>query len=268
MENDSFFDILKFLFKRKTSELAEVEEEIKELLEDYKEEKVVTDFEEKLILNFLNLKNLEVREFVIPRNELIGLDLSFDWEEVQMLISQSPHYFYPVYKNILDNLVGFISLKDLARGMGISIFNWTEWVKEPLIIPENISVISAFEKMVDRKTEVAFVVDEHSELTGMLCLKDILKEILKKEVTCPHPDAEGWIVLPGTFKIRELERCLNIELPKGEYETVSGLIIEHTKKIPKVGEKIKIPPLEIEILKSNQRKIDLIRLKIVENKEK
>ncbi len=263
MEGDSLFDIIKSFFKKKPSEISEVKEEIKELLEDYKEEKIVGDFEEKLILKFLSLKNLEVREFVIPRNQLIGLDYSLTWKEVQNIISQHPHYFYPVYKEILDNLLGFISLKDLVRGMGLGIFNWNEWVKEPLIIPENISVISALEKMIERKIQVVFAVDEHSELTGMLYLKDIIKELVRKEITCPHPDEEGWIVLPATFKIRDLEACLKVSLPKGEFETISGLIIEHTKKIPKSGEKINIPPLEIEILRSNQRKIELIRLRII-----
>jgi CBS domain containing-hemolysin-like protein len=262
MNNSSFFDILKGLFRKKTPEFSEVEEEIKEILEDYKEDKVVTDFEERLILNLLNLKNLEVRDLVIPLNNLIGLDISSSWEEIKPIISQHPHLFYPVYKETLDNLLGYISLESLAKGMNQNVFNWQDYIQKPLIIPENISLISALEKITQRKVEIAFVIDEHSELTGIICLKDIFKEILKDEVICPHPDAEGWMILPGTFKIRDLEKCFNIKLPKGDFETISGLIINHIKRIPKIGEKFKIPPLEIEILKSNERKIELLKLKV------
>lgn len=261
MDNSSIFELIKSFFKRKPKRFSEVEEEIKEVLEDFKDERVLSEFEEKLILAFFNLKSLEVRDLVIPRNILIGLEVSLPWQEVKRIIVQNTYYFYPVYKKILDNFIGYIALKDLAKGFDRDIFIWSDFIKPSLVIPENISLISALEKLIEKKAEIAFVVDELSELTGILRLKDIFKELLKIELKCPAPDHEGWVMLPGTFKIRELEKCLKIELPKGEFETISGLIINQLKRIPKKGEKIKFPFLEVEILKADERKIEIVKVR-------
>jgi len=257
-----FLNFLKRLFKRRTGEVSEVEEEIKELLEDFKEENILSGFEENFILNFLELKNLEVRELVIPINRLIGLESSMTWKEVKGVISEFPHLFYPVYRKSIDNLEGVASLKELVRGLSKEEFDWKAAVEEALMIPENISVVSALEKLVEKRKKIAFAIDEHSELTGMFRMKDVFRELVKNEIICPHPDPEGWILLPATFKLRHLEKCFNIELPKGDFETISGLIISHLKRIPAPGERIWIPPLEAEILRATPRKIELLKVRI------
>jgi len=252
----------KRILRRRTSEISEAEEELKELLEDFKEENILSSFEENFILNFLELKNLEVRDLVIPLNKLVGLDINLDWEGVKKVISERAYSYYPVYDGSIDNLQGFLKLKEVLSGINDEHFDWKNFVIPPLLIPENISVMSAVEKLIEKNTRVAFVVDQHSELTGMFRLEDVFEELTKNEVICPHPDAEGWILLPATFKIRHLEKCFNIKLPKGDFETISGLIITHLKRIPSSGEKIWIPPLEIEVLRADSRKIDLLRVKI------
>ncbi|NPA40069.1 MAG: hypothetical protein GXO57_06470 [Thermodesulfobacteria bacterium] len=257
-----FLNFFKRLFKKRTGEVSEVEEEIKELLEDFKEENILSGFEENFILNFLELKNLEVRELVIPINRLVGLEFNMSWEQVKETISKFPHLFYPVYKKSIDNLEGVAYIKDLVTGMHLKEFNWRSAIDEVLMIPENISVVSALEKLIEKRKEVAFAIDEHSELTGMFRLKDVFRELVKNEIICPHPDPEGWILLPATFKLRHLEKCFNIELPKGDFETISGLIISHLKRIPAPGEKVWIPPLEVEILRATPRKIELLKVRI------
>lgn len=256
----SFFKRL-FQTPNKTSQISEVEEEIKEVLEDYKEDKIISEFEEKVILNFLDLKTAEVREFTISRVELIGIDIKSSWDQVAEIITRTGFSFYPVFEKSLDHLIGYVNLRDLLKGFSIKPFNWQHHVKKPLIIPEHISVIHALEIMVEKREEVAFVVDELSELTGMVRLKDILLELVKPNAVCPMPDPQGWIVVPGTFKIREIENCLKVELPKGNFETISGFIINNLKRIPKSGEIIYLPPLEIKIIKSDEKKISLVKLK-------
>ncbi|PMP69127.1 MAG: hypothetical protein C0190_00550 [Thermodesulfobacterium geofontis] len=268
MDSSSILEFIRSFFKKKPKDFSEIEEEIKEVLKDFKEERILSEFEEKLLLAFFSLKSLEVRDIVIPRNILTGLEISLPWQEIKKVIMQRSHYFYPVYKETLDNFSGYISLKNLLKGFDKEDFNWQDFIKPPLIIPENISLVSALEKFTEKKLEIAFVVDEHSELTGIVRLKDIFNELLKTELQCPHPDQEGWMILPGTFKLRELEECLKIKLPKGDFETISGLIINHLKRIPKKGEKIKIDPLEIEIVKADERKIEIVKIRISPSTEK
>lgn len=261
MESNSILDFLKAFFKKRPKHISEVEEEIKEVLEEFKDDRILSEFEEKLILAFFNLKSLEVREIVIPRNILTGLDISLPWQELKKLIVQEPHYFYPVYKENLDNFLGYVALKDIVKELENDNFNLSQIIKPPLVIPENISLASAMEKLIEKKVEIAFVVDEHSELTGIIRLKDIYKELLKTELQCPLPDQEGWIILPALFKVRDLEKCLGITLPKGEFETISGLILNHLKKIPKPGKRVILGPLEIEILKADERKIEIVKVR-------
>ena len=261
MDSSSVLEFLKSFFRKRPKHLSEVEEEIKEVLEEFKDDRILSEFEEKLVLAFFNLKSLEVREIVIPRNILTGLEISSPWQEIKKTIVQNPHYFYPVYKENLDNFLGYIALKDIVKGIENNNFNWSDFVKPPLIIPENISLVSALEKMIEKKVEIAFAVDEHSELTGIIRLKDIYNELLKTELKCPIPDQEGWIILPATFKIRDLEKCLRVTLPKGEFETISGLIISHLKRIPKQGEKFSLASLEIEIVRADERKIEIVKIR-------
>lgn len=263
MSLESVLQFLKRLFQgpNKTSQISEVEEDIKEVLEDYKEDKIISEFEEKVILNVLNLKTAEVREFTISRVELVGIRVDSSWEEILEIITRSSFSFYPVYEKSLDHPIGYITLRDLIKGFIIKSYSWQDRIKKPLIIPEHIPVINALEKMVEKREEIAFVVDELSEITGMVRLKDILLELVKPQPVCPIPDSEGWIIVPGTCKIREIENCLGIELPKGNFETVSGLIIDSIRKIPKSGDLIHIPPLEIKVIKSDEKKISLVKLR-------
>ncbi|QER42077.1 CBS domain-containing protein [Thermodesulfobacterium sp. TA1] len=260
---DYLSEFLKKIFRipSRSSKISEIEEDIKEVLEDYKEEKVVSEFEERLFLNLINLKVIEVREIVINRQELIGFDLSYSWEEILEILSRHPFSFYPVYQNVLDHLVGYVSLRDLVRGIKQKTYIWQDWIKKPLIIPETLSLMQAIEKMVEKQEEVAFVVDELSEITGMIRLKDILYEIIKPSPSCPLPDSQGWLLVPGTFKIREIEKCFGIELSKGDFETISGLIIEHLKRIPTSGERILLPSLEVKIIQSDGKKIELLKVR-------
>jgi CBS domain containing-hemolysin-like protein len=147
MDSNSILEFIKSFFKRKPKQFSEVEEEIKEVLEDFKEERILSEFEEKLVLAFFSLKSLEVRDVVIPRNILEGLDISLSWQEIKKAVIQKPHSFYPIYKEILDNFLGYVSLKDLIKGFEEDNFQWQEYIKPPLIIPENISLVSALEKM-------------------------------------------------------------------------------------------------------------------------
>ncbi|RKX61489.1 MAG: hypothetical protein DRP29_00185 [Thermodesulfobacteriota bacterium] len=260
MEENSIFEILRTIFKKKPKELSEVKKEIKEVLKDFKDEKILGEFEERLILEIITLKNLDVKDLVIPRNILKGLNINLKWEEVKHFVSNYPHTFYPVYEKDLDNFVGYVRLKDLIRGMDKVYFNWQDWINEPFILLENISLISALEKLIEKKQEIAFVVDEHSEFTGIIRLKDIVNEILFGEFQ-PVVIDKNEILVPGTTKLIKIEKWFNIELPKGNFETISGLIIDKLHKIPQKGEKIKIPPLEIEVLEANERKIDTLKIK-------
>ncbi|MCS7149197.1 MAG: CBS domain-containing protein [Caldimicrobium sp.] len=228
-----------------------------------KKEPSTCQIEDKEVLYHLKLlKELELRDFLIPRIILKALDFHYSWEEVKEYIINYPHHYYPVYKNTLDNYLGYVRLRDLVSGSKTAIFNWRDFIFPPLTLPETLPVLSAIEKFRKENVLVAFVVDEHSEFIGIVRFIDIMEDIFLGTAKCYKADPEGWITLPASTKLRIIERCYQIKLPEGNFETISGLILDLLKRIPRSGERISIPPLQIEILEADERKIDKVRIKI------
>ncbi len=264
MEEGSILETLKGLFKKKPRETEEVKEELKEVIEDLKEDKLLTPLEEKLFLDLLRLRELRVRDLTIPRHLLKGLDEKKPWRELKKVVISHPHHFYPVYQEVLDNFTGYVSLKDLVPGLVKEEFDWKLYIKPALTLPEHISLNFALEKLVKKKLKIAFVVDELSELSGILRLKDIMKELMIEEA-CPFSkDKDGWFLIPGSTKIKDLEKCLNVSFPEGNFETISGFVIDVIQRIPRPGEEFFIPPFEVKIISADKRKIDLLKLKLRE----
>ncbi len=211
--------------------------------------------------DILALRDFAVSDFLIPRNQIDAIDEDLTWEDIKDYVIKHPRTYYPIYKGTLDHYSGYISLKDLVRGFSASFFNWKDFVKPPLTLPENLPIFKAMEKLKERDLKLAFVVDEHSELTGIIRIKDIFEYLLFSPAKCFRVDPEGWIKIPATTKLHLLEKCLNIGFPEGDYDTLSGFIIFHLDRIPQKGEKLSLPPVEVEILDADERKIKEVRLR-------
>ncbi|MCS7199638.1 MAG: CBS domain-containing protein [Caldimicrobium sp.] len=222
-----------------------------------------TEEKEELLFLLQNFKELELRDFLIPRINLKALDLNSTWEEVKEYIINYTHYYYPVYKNTLDNYVGYIRLRDLVPGLDKTLYNWHDFLFPALTLPETLPILSAVEKFRKENVKLAFIVDEHSEFIGIVRFKDIVEDLFLEIGMCYKPDSQGWITIPASTKLRRIERCYKIKLPEGNYETLSGLILDVLKRIPSKGETLSIPPLQIEILEANERKIDKVKIKIL-----
>jgi len=263
MEINSLLEAFKALFKKKPKDFKKIREDLKKELDKLKKQGIISNLEEKVFLELLRLKELKVRDLLIPRHVLKGLDEEKDWQELKNVVISHPHLYYPVYKKVLDNFTGYISLKDLIAGLDKTDFSWRKYVRNTITLPEHISLFFALEKLLNKNVDIAFVIDEISEFSGMIRLKDILKEIFY-EGFCVFPkDKEGWILISGTTKIKDLERCFNLSLPEGNFETISGFIIDKIQRIPSPGERIKVPPFEVEIISSNEKKIDSLKLRIL-----
>ncbi len=212
---------------------------------------------------FERLESLSVRDFLIPRLYLKALDIDYTWEETKEYIVRYPHHYYPVYRTSLDNYLGYVSLRDLLPGFLQSLYNWKDFIQPALTLPEGLPIVSALEKFRQQNLKIAFVVDEHSEFVGIVRFKDIVEDLFLGTQKCYPADQEGWITLPAITKLRVLEKCYQIEFPRGDYETLAGFILENLKRIPQKGEKFTLPPIEVEILEADERKIDKVRIKFL-----
>ncbi|MFN3920904.1 MAG: transporter associated domain-containing protein [Caldimicrobium sp.] len=217
--------------------------------------------EEDLREKLYNLKDLKIKDFLIPRNQIKAIDLSSSWEEIKIFIMENPHLLYPVYKGSLDHYLGYVRLKDLIRKFKETFFEWEAYLKPALTLPESLNIFTAIKKMQEKEITLSFIVDDLSEFVGIFCIKDVMEEIFSISPKYLKVDPEGWITLSATTKLHKLEKYLNLKIEEGDFETLAGFILHHLQRIPKEGEKFSLPPFEIEVLKADAKKIDKVRLR-------
>ncbi len=240
-EKRSLFTHLKSLFNRRKKDLS---------LE-----------REPFLQEFLFLKKRKISEFLIPLNQVKGIDLNLSWEEIKEYVIKNPCFYYPLYQGTIENYKGYISLRDLVKGFSFSFYNWQDYIRTALTLPENLSVLDCLQRLNEEDLDLAFIIDEFSEFIGIVFLKDIIKELFFVPKRCFKSDPLGWIILPATTKLHLIEKCLKIKFPEGKFETLAGFIIEKIKSLPKPGERLIIPPLEIEVLKADEKQIKELKLR-------
>ncbi len=263
-EKPSLLKALKEIFAKSPEEEAEeFAEEITELLDEGEEKGLISPEEGEMIINILQIRNVSVREVMVPRKDIVGLEINKPFRELISLINEKPHTRYPVYDKDLDHLVGVVHVKDLMRFCRAS----TEQVslraicRKPYIIPENIKIREVLQEFRKRREQFAMVIDESGVISGLITLADIFYEILGEEEPHFPEDEEGWFVAEGTTKLDEIEKFLGLILPRGPYETLSGFILAQTGRIPEEGERFVFNGLEIEILSADNRRIRKVRFR-------
>ncbi len=263
-EKGSLIKAIKELFRKSPEEeAAEFTEEIAELIDEGEEKGLLSPEEGEMIVNIIQFRNVAVREVMVPRKDVIGLEVNTPFEKVVEIINNHPHTRYPVYEKDLDHLVGVIHVKDLMRFCNVSSppKSLRQIVRQPYVVPETKKVRDLLREFRQRQVQMAVVIDEMGVISGIVTLEDILQDILGEEIPKFSKDSEGWYVAHGTTRLDELERFLGINLPRGNYETISGFIIAQTGRLPKKGERFRFNSLEIEIVAADSRRIKKIRFR-------
>lgn len=219
-------------------------------------------FSEKEFYENLNkIIHLKIKDFLLPRNQLKAIECTLSWEKIKDYIISNPENFYPVYKGVLDHYTGYIELKNLIKGFKEKNFNWEKYLVPPLTLPESLDLLTGLKKMQEKEVKIAFVVDDLSEFTGIFSFYDVIEEFFTISKKYLKIDPEGWVIVPATTKLRKIEKYLNLQIPEGDYETIAGFILYNLNRIPKEGERFSIAPLEFEILKGDDKKIEKVKIR-------
>ncbi len=266
-EKSSLIKALKEIFAKSPEEEAEeFAEEITELIDEGEEKGLISPEEGEMIINILQIRNVTVREIMIPRKDIVALEVNKPFSQIVSLINEKPHTRYPVYEKDLDHLVGVVHVKDLMRFCRTNTdqVSLRAVCRKPYIIPEGIKVREVLHEFRKRREQFALVIDESGVISGLVTLADIFCEILGEEVPEFPRDEEGWFIAEGGTKIDEIEKFLGLVLPRGNYETLSGFILSQTGRIPEEGERFRFNGLEVEILSADNRRIRRVRFRRVE----
>ena len=224
---------------------------------------------QQMLLSILDLEKVTVDDVMVPHNEIIGIDLDDEIEEIEAIISKSEHTRLPVYEDNVDNVVGILHLRRLAN-LAPRSFDKTSirsLLDEPYFVPEGTPLSTQLVQFQRRRERVALVVDEYGDIQGIVTLEDILEEIVGEFTTDPAdqivvvvregPDS---FLVSGTANIRELNRAQGWELPTDGPKTLNGLILELLETIPKPSTCLKISGYPLEIVASDENRIRTVRI--------
>jgi Mg2+/Co2+ transporter CorB len=228
---------------------------------------------QKMLLSILDLEHATVEDIMIPRNEIVGIDLTEPWETIHETIVASSHTRLPVFNGSIDELKGVVHLRKLVRiaAQGqLNLENLMALVREPYFIPSGTPLNQQLLNFQDQKRRIGFVVDEYGDIQGLVTLEDILEEVVgeftsdpatrQKHVTLDH---DGSALVNGNVHIRSLNRSLSWTLPTTGPKTVNGLVVEQLGDIPKSGRKVQVGDYEFEVIEARANAVKMARVRLI-----
>jgi CBS domain containing-hemolysin-like protein len=224
------------------------------------------DTEIRIFQNALDFKEVKVRECMIPRNEIIAIDVNKAVKELLQLFIETNLSKILVYRENIDNIIGFVHSSEMFKNPK----DITHILLPVTIVPEVMSANEVLKQFTNMHRSVAVVVDEFGGTAGMVTIEDVIEEIFG-EIQDEHdtPDeiekkiGENEYLLSGRLEIDYLNKKYDLNIPElEEYETLGGFIFYHHENIPLQNEEIVIPPFTITVFKVKQNRIEQVKLKV------
>ncbi len=225
-----------------------------------------------MLLSVLDLEKINVDDIMIPRNEIVGIDINDEWKAIARQLTHSPHGRIVLYRESLDDAIGMLRLREAYRLMTEK----NEFNKETMLraadeiyfIPEGTPLSTQLVKFQRNKKKVGLVVNEYGDIQGLVTVEDILEEIVGDFTTSMsptlaeevHPQKDGSVIIEGTASVRELNKAFSWTLPEEEARTVNGMLLEAIEDIPAVGTQVHLSQYLIEILDVQDNMIKQVRI--------
>ncbi len=223
-----------------------------------------------MLLNILDLEKVTVNDILVPRNEVMGLNLEDDMPTILDQIGSTQHTRLPVYKGDIDNIVGLLHMRSVSKLLKLENINKAAIIQEtnePYYVPESTPLHTQLFNFQKHKKRLAVVVDEYGAVKGIVTLEDILEEIVGEFTTDLatssrdiHPQGDGTFLIDGGATIRDINKLLSWDLSSGEAKTLNGLIMELLESIPESSVCLKIDRYYAEILQVKDNMIRTVKM--------
>lgn len=236
----------------------------------------ISNNHQRMLVNILDLEQATVDDVMIPRQEIVGIDLNDDWSQILRELTQTLYTRLPVYRGSIDQVEGLLHIRSVIAKLsegGLSFDDLKRSIRSPYFIPEGTNLMQQLLEFQSRERRLGLVVDEYGDIQGMVTLDDILEEIVgeytaegkERSRTVRHLDDDTYLV-DGTSSIRMLNRRLSWNLPEEEASTLNGLLLEELEAIPDGKTSVRIGPhiMTIVEIKDNVISKVLIRTEGVE----
>lgn len=245
------------------------EEEIHSLIDEGHSAGLIETEERQMITGVLRLGDRTVRAIMTPRPDIVWLDPSRPAEENMARIRDSGHSRFPLAETSVDHVVGVVQTKHLlTRADGLS--DMRAAMHPPVVVPETLSVLRLLDSMRDTPVRMVFVADEYGVIQGIVTAADLLESIAgdgalsaDEAISPPVQRDDGSWLIDGMTPIDEFERLVSVPglSDEGSFDTVAGLVIHLTEKIPEAGDTAERYPLKFEIVDVDGRRIDKVIVK-------
>ena len=227
----------------------------------------------QMLLSILDLGQVTVNDIMIPRQEIAGIDVAENWEDILDQLRQTPHTRLPVFEGELDNLVGMLHMKRVAQELARETLTRERLIeiarsREPYFVPEATPLTVQLANFQRNRRRLAFVVNEYGDIEGLVTLEDILEEIVGEFTSDPatvlhkdvHVEKPGVFIVNASATIRALNRALQWHLPTDGPKTLNGLLLERLETIPEPGTTLRVGGYVFEVLQIGDNTIRTVRV--------
>lgn len=250
----------------------EATDQLQALIEVGEAEGIIEEEERELIETVVHFSDTRAAEIMTPRTEICALSIESTVKEARDVIIEEKYSRVPVYRDNIDNIEGVIYIRDLLNAWadnkedeGISSL-----LRPAFFVPETKPVSELLKKMQAAHVQIAVVIDEYGGVAGLLSVEDIIEELVG-EIEDEDTEAEevveivrvsdGVYDVLGSTEIDKLEKLFDIEFEDGDFTTVAGVVTSEAGYVPKEGESLSVHGLEVEVLKADEKRINLLRVR-------
>lgn len=247
--------------------VGELDDYLQENIDKSEDENREVEREVKIFENALDFSDTRLRDCMIPRNEIVGVDIAETTrEELSQLFTKSGLSKLVVYHDDIDNVLGFIQVSELFK----PDVNWKDQIKPVIIAPETMLAKKMMQNLLKEKKSMAIVVDEFGGTAGMVTLEDLVEEIFgdiedehDRRKLIARKTGENTYELSGRMEIERINEMFDLDLPESDdYQTIAGYIVNRLEVIPNQGEKHNIDQFTVNITKKSGARLELITLTV------
>ncbi|MBK9152747.1 MAG: HlyC/CorC family transporter [Chloracidobacterium sp.] len=242
------------------------------LMEVGKAEGIIEENERELIESVVEFNETRVGEIMTPRTEICAIPVDSTIIAARQLMVEEKYSRIPVYRESIDNIEGVIYVRDLLQA-------WAEnkehlkieaILRDPYFVPETKTAAELLKDMQVNHVQLAIVIDEYGGVAGIVTVEDIVEEIVgeiededieQEEIIEIIEGEDGYWDVLGSTEIDKIERLFDMEFEEHDFTTIAGLVTSEAGYVPKIGEKLDIYGLDVEILRADEKKITLLRLR-------
>lgn len=224
-----------------------------------------------MLISVLDLEKVTVSDIMVPRNEVVGIDINDDWKSIMRQLTHSPHGRIVLYRQSLDDAIGMLRVREAYRLMTekkeFNKENLLRAADEIYFIPEGTPLNVQLVKFQRNKEKVGMIVDEYGDIQGLVTVEDILEEIVGDFTTSMsptlaeevNPQSDGSVLIDGSANVRELNKAFNWSLPI-EARTINGMLLEELEEIPEVNAQVHVGNYLIDVLDVQENMIKRVRV--------